>query len=287
MDKRVAWIVANRNVVIDARFLPPYAPDTLAEWGSVTKPVIGAAIAELVAVGQLSYEALACELLESDRVHPAATLRDLVRHTSGLPRVHPGMKAGISSDPYRGLDEAAFAGVLARLPYPPAAPGDVAYSNLGYALLGRIIEAVTGGDWFSYARDTVLARAGITTATLRPAPDAPRALLKGWGRREREPWRMADGPYAAAGGLWSTLDDLHRFVRHAGLTNPGDPSLEGWQVQGRWIWHNGQTRDSGVCAVVNPRTGVAVVVHTSGRLPYTSDKIAMRLMTTHDREAQG
>jgi len=48
--------------------------------------------------------------------------------------------------------------------------GEYVYSNLGYALLGEVLDRVHG-DWFEAVRQNVLEPAGIGTATIDPDPD--------------------------------------------------------------------------------------------------------------------
>ena len=287
MKRQRAWIAVRGNTVIDQEFHPPYAPDALVEWGSITKPLVAATVAALVQAGRISYETPASEYVQCAGLHPAATVSDLVRHRSGLPRVHPGMKSGIFSDPFRGLDGPGFERALARLPLPPRIPGAEEYSNLGYAMLGIIIEHCTGSRWFDQACSNVLDPAGVGTATLRPGSNDVRALLKGWGRGQREPWKIADGPYSAAGGTWSTLEDLVRFTAHATRPTPEYPGLLGWQVLGGRLWHNGQTRDSGACVVTDPRTRLTVVAHTSGHLMGSADKLAQHTMDRYEEINDG
>ncbi|WP_416444407.1 serine hydrolase domain-containing protein [Leucobacter sp. HNU] len=282
MRRQRAWIAVHGNTVVGQEFHPPYTPDALVEWGSVTKPLVAATVAELVRSARLSYETPASEYVQCSGLHPTATIGDLARHRSGLPRVHPGMKSGIFSDPFSGLDGPGFERELARLPLPPRIPGTEEYSNLGYALLGIIIERCTGSHWFEQARLHVLGPAGAGTATLHPGPGDTRALLNGWGRGRREPWKIADGPYSAAGGTWSTLEDLLRFTVHATHPTPEDPTVVGWQVLGERLWHNGQTRDSGACVVTDPRTRLTVIAHTSGHLMGSADRLAQHTMDRYE-----
>ncbi len=80
------------------------------------------------------------------------TIAQLLTHTAGLSAELPGPWWERSLGPDRaGLHEAMRTGtVLDR-------PGRyVHYSNLGYAVLGQVIEALAGRDWFEVVHDEIL-----------------------------------------------------------------------------------------------------------------------------------
>jgi CubicO group peptidase (beta-lactamase class C family) len=85
------------------------------------------------------------------------TVRQLIAHTSGIPNpiplrwVHP-------ADRHEAFDEdAALAAVLRRHPRLSFEPGSrYAYSNIGYWLLGKVIERASGETFSSYVIERVL-----------------------------------------------------------------------------------------------------------------------------------
>ncbi|HKD89247.1 MAG TPA: serine hydrolase domain-containing protein, partial [Streptosporangiaceae bacterium] len=79
---------------------------------------------------------------------PPITIRHLLTMTAGFTTDDPW------GDRQQGLDPAVFARLLSSGGVRSAwAPGTVfEYSNLGYAILGRVIEAVTGEDYASAVR---------------------------------------------------------------------------------------------------------------------------------------
>lgn len=201
----------------------PYVDASLLEWGSITKGLVGTA---------------AAVTLELDR--PVAsylpgvpdtemTVADLVHHTSGLPRLHDGIRGSLFRDPYRSavgvpLDLAAAVPITPR--------GQRVYSNLGYALLGAVLDEVHG-DWLAAVREHVLEPAGISSATLVPDP-SERIVPKLFGR-PIQPWALGASSYAAAGGMWSTFEDLCRYGDWA--LEPGAPRSRtvSWQRRGESI----------------------------------------------------
>jgi len=89
------------------------------------------------------------------------------------------------------------------------------YSNIGYALLGRVITNVNGRPYQAFLQDTILRPLGMARTTF----DAP-AAAKGdfawgyrfdegaWSRERLEP----DGEVGAMGGLATTAADYARYV---------------------------------------------------------------------------
>jgi CubicO group peptidase (beta-lactamase class C family) len=248
----------------------PYATASLLEWGSITKGLVGTT---------------ACLTLEVDlpvahylpQVPDAEmTVADLIHHTSGLPRMPVTMRAGLFGDPYRKavgvpLDPACAVPVTPR--------GQFVYSNLGYALLGSVLDAVHG-DWFAAVRQHVLEPAGIRTATLVPGV-TERVVPKLFGRAIR-PWALGESSFAAAGGVWSTFDDLCRYADWALEPDAGPSRRVGWQRRGVSTWINGEVRAAG--AVIVDAADVTAVVHTLTKAPYAADRIATALV---EQEVRG
>jgi D-alanyl-D-alanine-carboxypeptidase/D-alanyl-D-alanine-endopeptidase len=247
-----------------------YSGAPLVEWASVTKTVTAATMLLVLQEARVDERTPVSELVPHLLIAGAFSVGDLIDHTSGLPRVHPGMSSGLVGDPYAGVDRATVFECLKTDTAPGGRPRE--YSNLGYALLGEIIETMTGTSWFDACAERVLAPAGVTTATIDPVP-SDRVVLSTWRGKVREPWNLSRTPYVAAGGLWSTLDDIARHGASARSTNP---DLRGWEHRDGLVWHSGQTRDSGACLVVT-RTG-AIAAHTLGRLPHAADKIAVSML---------
>ena len=87
------------------------------------------------------------------------------------------------------------------------------YSNLGYGLLGGLVERLRGQAWGACLATEVLGPLGMTRTTLRPQP--PHA--RGWAVHPfadvvlPEPEHDA-GAMAPAGQVWSTLTDLARLA---------------------------------------------------------------------------
>ncbi|MFD5097968.1 serine hydrolase domain-containing protein [Streptomyces albidochromogenes] len=137
------------------------------------------------------------------------TVAQLLSHTAGLPAETPAPWWERTPGSLRP-ELADVLGERARM-HPVGRTHH--YSNPGYTLLGRLVEAVRGRSWAEALRSEVLEPLGMRRTG--PEPEAPYA--GGWAVH---PW--ADvmlpepavdlGLMAPAGQLWSTADDLCRFA---------------------------------------------------------------------------
>lgn len=161
---------------------------------------------------------------------------------------------------------------------PVTTRGQFVYSNLGYALFGAVLDEVHG-DWFAAVRQHVLEPAGISSAALVPAR-ADRVAPKIFGRAIK-PWALGESSFAAAGGVWSTFDDLCRYTDRALEPGAGRARTVSWQREGASIWINGEVRAAG--AVIANAAGVTAVVHSLTKAPHAADAIATALIAQEVR----
>jgi CubicO group peptidase (beta-lactamase class C family) len=245
---------------------------TLFEIGSVTKVMTGILLAELSADGTVSLGTTIGELMPGDRrldPHVAnITLRELATHTSGLPRLPVTFdmfwrRVSQPANPYAGLKPDDIFDAVATLNADYLGPrGRFAYSNLGPALLGRLLERAAGQPYERLLAERVLKPLGLlhTRFTGEVLNDPLLALPHRSNLRPAKNWTL--DAYNPAGGLSSSLDDMVRFLHAAIIAEPDSPlgmSLDvhwsdeagnwasglGWVITRRdgetIIWHNGQT----------------------------------------------
>src|SRR5579871_1547440 len=154
----------------------PVQPTSLFRIGSNTKVVTATAVLTLADLGLLNLDAPAFALLSIQAPAGATvdpriatiTVRELLQHTAGFDDT-------VSPDPmYREDAIAAAMGV----PPPADCPTIIAYmlgkpldvdpgtkyvySNFGYCVLGRVVEAASGMSYGDYVQQHVLAPAGIS-----------------------------------------------------------------------------------------------------------------------------
>jgi CubicO group peptidase (beta-lactamase class C family) len=89
------------------------------------------------------------------------------------------------------------------------------YSNLGFAMLGRVVANVTGGSCQDAITDRFLQPLGLLDTVWAPRPDQADVAVghrRVEGEWELEDQPMGDGGIAPMGGLWSTVADMARWV---------------------------------------------------------------------------
>jgi CubicO group peptidase (beta-lactamase class C family) len=217
---------------------PPPDARTVFRIASMTKSFTASAILALRDEGALRLDDLAEEYVPELRGWPPVTLdsaRVSVRHlltmTAGFPTDDPW------GDRQQGLPLAEFASFLAGGVSFNWAPGTrFEYSNLGYAILGRVITAITGAAYHDHIRDRLLRPLGMTATGYEAAEFDAEDLALGY---RRAPAASADpagqhgdwlplpfepcGAFAPMGGVFSCVQDLARWVAgFAAAFPPGD-----------------------------------------------------------------
>ncbi len=258
---------------------------------SVTKPITSVAIFMLVEQGKLNL---------NDKVFGPSgvlgtkygrgpykqyvtdvTVDSLLTHTSG------GWPND-STDPMFSHDswdhQKLIEWTIANLPltYPPGQHW--AYSNFGYCVLGRVIEAVTKQPYVTWVQANVLAPCGITEMQIAANKENQRAPneVVYYGQFGENPYNMNVTRMDSHGGWIATSTDLVKFLNHVAGA-PGIPALlkpatikvmttpaaaydsnaqakyaRGWMVRnngaGNW-WHNGSLPGS-TTIMVRTSTGM-------------------------------
>lgn len=156
-------------------------PNTLSTpflLGSMNKLFTGLAIGQLVEQGKLSYDDPLSAFLPD---YPNATsarqiqIKHLLSHTSGLPPGFTGKAYFSALDRLHSVP--ALIDASERTP-PQFEPGTKwAYSNMAFVLLGRVIEIVTGEDYYAYMEKHVFAPAGMASASFPLLPRDGRAVV--------------------------------------------------------------------------------------------------------------
>ncbi|MCU0223226.1 MAG: beta-lactamase family protein [Acidobacteria bacterium] len=275
----------------------PVGPDSLFRVGSVSKTLTATAILKLVEKRKLRLEDRVFPMFpeltppagtQSDPRLARITVRELLNHSAGWDRL-------TSLDPMFAPRLTAQA-VDARIPadartvirfvrgrpleFTPG--GRFAYSNFGYALLGRVVERASGMGYEEYVRSEVLAPLGITRMRIgrsRPA-DRPPEEVRYYDAPGRSPVRSVfpadeelvawpDGGFFvealdSAGGWTASAIDLVRFMAAVdGLPERPDllaqdtlrlmwlrPQLSTWMLSNVWYGLGWYVRPDGPRAAV-------------------------------------
>jgi CubicO group peptidase (beta-lactamase class C family) len=167
-----------RSTVVEAGACRHGAPgkitrDTRFAIGSIGKPLLATIALTLVDDGDIELDEPIAEHLADWAPAPAAlagrlTLRQLLSHTSGLPSSFDERAENSTSVRRYLADNAHRLTLVCR-------PGtSFSYSNLGYLLVARVIEAITGLEWHTAVSDILLRPLGIEpTFVIALGPSCP------------------------------------------------------------------------------------------------------------------
>ncbi|NJQ05844.1 serine hydrolase domain-containing protein [Streptomyces lonarensis] len=274
----------------------PVTEDTPFLWGSVAKPVTATLVLRLAEEGRLDLSDPVGAHLPwygtDDDGQP--TVRDLLRHTSGLP-------AGLHLTDRHDTDRRPPTVARRSAALPPVAEpgGEHHYSSHNYLLLAAVVEAVTDEEFTTSLDHHVLAPLGMVDAVTTPA-DARDRLPPGHRYVLGQPVAMRTGFDPAGVGygyLGGTLHDLTAYARsqldsphgdeadapppvsreertlaHSPATATGDDRHYGlgwrnWPTtdigvpgDGRVVWHGGATPGYQAAVLLLPEKGQAVVL---------------------------
>jgi beta-lactamase class C len=159
--------VALEHYAGDAAPGNPAGPETLWPVASISKLYTATMIMRLVEQGELTLIARARSVLPrfDGGGKEQITLRQLLTHTSGLLYEPPHMAQLLAEQTL--LEEIVDTVYALPLDYPPGT--DQRYSDLGYAVAGRMAAVAMQSDFSSLVRELVLEPAGLM-GTFLPAP---------------------------------------------------------------------------------------------------------------------
>ncbi len=189
------------------------AEKVVFEIGSISKVFTGVLLAKAVQEGTLSLgDTLARRLPVKfgDPAVGALTLEQLGTHTSCLPRL-PDNLVPAGDDPYSQYGQKALFDYLAGAKLGKSAPCEPSYSNLGFGILGNVLEVVYGKPWAALVQEKIAGPLGMvdTVQDLSPAQQA--RFAEPWnGAVKAQPWTLK--AMAGAGALRSTLGDMAKFA---------------------------------------------------------------------------
>jgi CubicO group peptidase (beta-lactamase class C family) len=182
-------------------------PDTQYRIGSITKTFTATAVLQLRDAGQLDLE----DRLEqhiNGIANGTPTIRRLLCHLSGLQR-----EAGEMFVTGESPTEDALIASMSEVEFVLGPAQAHHYSNLAFALLGQVVARKSGLAYTQYVDEHIIRPLGLSRTSWTPeAPKAQGYLVDEYARTVwTEPETDLSGT-AAAGQLWSTVEDLGRWA---------------------------------------------------------------------------
>ena len=219
-------------------------PNSLFRIASISKPLTAVTVLQLIQQKKFKLDDRAFEILpekewlpsEGDERLRRITIRQLLQHTAGWDREKSFDPIGRPSDVARTANKPLPVGPADVVRYTLTLPLDFdpgarhAYSNVGYLLLGRLIEHVSGQSYETYVKEKVLAPVGISRMQLGRSwkGDLAKEEVRYYDSKQRE-FPAVNGPelgikvpivyggenfeaYEAHGGWIASAIDLVRFA---------------------------------------------------------------------------
>lgn len=139
-------------------------PRTTFHCFSTTKPVTALAVLQLAAAGRIELDEPLTTYLPDIPYRNGATVRQVLSHQGGLPNPLP-LSWVHADDDHTSFDATAFRErVLRRYRTCGPAGRRVRYSNIGFLLLGRLVEVVSGCAYHELVRERILEVVGCNDA---------------------------------------------------------------------------------------------------------------------------
>jgi N-acyl-D-amino-acid deacylase len=246
-------LLARGYGLADVAHNEPVLPESLFRITSLSKPITAAAVLKLVEEERLSLDTPALTLLD-DLGPPAGTsvdpriyditIRHLLEHSAGwdantsLDPMFSSQRAAAGVDLPADADCTAVMRFMLGMPLDFDPGSQYAYSNLGYCVLGRVIERVSGQTYPDYVRSQILAPVSVEGIRLGHSRLAERhpAEVRYYERRDPSPTQSVfhddpgpvPWPYGgfyleamdAHGGWIASAVDLARFAYAVDSANP-------------------------------------------------------------------
>ncbi len=204
----------------------PLTLEHLFHVASQTKMLTATAILQLAQKGALDLDEPIVTYLpwfgkHRDQRFRDITIRHLLSHSAGL------VRDGLDSDYWLFKGPSPTSGELRKIITETGlvfAPGTgVKYSNLGFSLLGQIIEEVSNCSYATYVAQSILSPLGLQPMILDYTPKIKDQIPTGYGilldrRRGAISERLPARGLIAATGLYATTEDMCRLV---GALSPG------------------------------------------------------------------
>lgn len=198
--------------------------DDVFQIGSVTKSFTAAAILKLSEQGKLSLKDNLGKFIPSiNPEYQNLTIERILSHTAGLPDYLDNAQVTAIYDEFASLDDVISAiskrDVIAK-------PGEkYSYSNLGYILLGKVIEVASGVSYPEFMsqtffkplnmQDTFVMTKGIALEQVKgysSSAQNPDKFMNAEKSPDRQ-WHVDRSWIAAAGAISSTLNDMARWQK--------------------------------------------------------------------------
>lgn len=203
---------SNISKNIDAK-----ATQSMYRIASMSKSVTALCIMQLRDAGRLKLDDPAWKYIPELRQNkllttdaPAITIRHLLSHTAGFPEDNPW------GDRQLADSKADLINLIKKGTYFANVPGNTyEYSNLGFALLGAIVENISGLPLERYTKEKIFRPLGMNNTEWEYTKVPSEKLALGYRLLHGE-WKEEEllhhGSYGAMGGLITSIEDFSKYI---------------------------------------------------------------------------
>jgi CubicO group peptidase (beta-lactamase class C family) len=210
----------------------PFLVTDTIHLGSDTKAMTAILIGQLIDRKQLKFDTKMAEIFPdlAARMNPLMaqnTVRNLLDQVGGLPH---DLDWSALDATHLSLPAQRRLAVEKALSLPPASPiGTFSYSNLGFVVLGAIIEVKIGKSWEEVMEREIFRPLRMTTAGFG-APGTPGKVDQPWGHvdanGELKPLQVDNAPVLGpAGTVHCSMGDWSKFIAETLRGAQGHPTL--------------------------------------------------------------
>jgi len=259
----------------------PNTIDTKFQLASVTKQFTATAILQLVDRGQLSLDDKLSRFFPDYPKADSVSIHQLLSHSSGLAMGFKEIAVSTISN------DSAYAAIK-QIPYVFSPGSQSAYSNIGYYLLAKIIEKVSGEPYATFLKKNIFEKAGMNNTGVSNNDSLVSKMAKVYCHSEhgliRNPyinWQINVGH----DGVYSTVEDLARWDSLL----YGTAILSAEMKKKMFTAHNAENWGYGF--IINPfyNHGHQLIAHDGGFFGtmssfnrYTDDKLFVTVLSNNE-----
>lgn len=283
----------------------PMKSEMIFRIGSITKQFTAVAILQLEEQGKLSLQDEITKFIPDYPTHGyKITVEHLLTHTSGI-KSYTGMKEFTTNVMRKDMTPKELIDFFKDQPMDFEPGTKYLYNNSGYALLGYIIEQVSGESYAQYLENHIFKPLGLKNTSYDNSTNIVKNRVPGYSKTDSAFTNTAyismTLPFAA-GSLLSTVDDLYSWtkgVRSGKIIKPQtfQKALEPYKLKdgsstgygyglevgeifgSQAIWHNGGINGFLTMGIYLPKEDlfVAVFSNCDGNSP---DNAAFKMAAT-------
>jgi len=219
-DQEVVWQEAFGYANLEKEIFA--SVDTVYKMASVTKPFTALAIMKLYEDGVIDLDVPITDYLPDFSIKTRfpnsdpITIRSILSHRGGF--THPENRLigeGLGLEPFERISLKEIVDALKDdyVAYPVGYRFN--YSSVGFIILGRIIEVVTGRDYSDYMKENILNPLGMSDSTFFSSSVVEDKITPGYymDNKKTEALPLRDYSGLPATGLYSTLSDMTKYLK--------------------------------------------------------------------------